>query len=314
MQNGQKVTKFVTINNRFSKIYSLNLASMILSAIIFSTWLILWLIASFGGYMSDNWWSGFIIEGIYALTGFSSLYCYGKAKRYYYYDYDPSGRADDNEKKVNVATNLMWNSWSIKTNTNSFITADILISYGLFELFATIASVFMVWANIKAIQVFILVGLQIGVPLEFSIFICIVSVIMLIMSRVLIWASTGLLAQNCADVGREYNAIIAERKRRNEAEQRIADELNRREADVKLLLAESGFKFFLKYYPQLVRVGVRDVVVEEDYSPTEKNERLKAAKKLIDSGLAPVAAQQILEKFSDLLTSEEKELALRIAG
>lgn len=314
MQNGQKVTKFVTINNRFSKIYSLNLASMILSAIIFSTWLILWLIASFGGYMSDNWWSGFIIEGIYALTGFSSLYCYGKAKRYYYYDYDPSGCADDNEKKVNVATNLMRNSWSIKTNTNSFITADILISYGLFELFATIASVFMVWANIKAIQVFILVGLQLGVPLEFSIFICIVSVIMLIMSRVLIWASTGLLAQNCADVGREYNSIMAERKRRNEAEQRIVDESNRREADIKQLLAESGFKFFLKYYPQLVRVGVRDVVVEEDYSPTEKNERLKAAKKLIDSGLAPVAAQQILEKFSDLLTSEEKELALRIAG
>ena len=54
--------------------------------------------------------------------------------------------------------------------------------------------------------------------------------------------------------------------------------------------------------------------MEEDYSPTEIAERLKAAKKLIDSGLAPAAAQQILEKFSDLLTSEEKEIALRIAG
>ena len=314
MQNGQKVTEFDTINNRFSKIYSLNLASMILSAIIFSTWLILWLIASLGGYMSDNWWGGFIVEGIYALTFFSSSYCYGKSKRYYYYDYDPSECADDNEKKVNVAKNLMGNSWSTKTNTNSFITADILISYGLFELFATIASVFMVWANIIAIQLFIQVGLQLGVPLEFSIFICIVTVIMLIMSRILIWASTGLLAQNCVDVGREYNAIIAERKSRNEAEQRIADESNRREADVKQLLAESGFKFFLKYYPQLVRLGVRDVYVEEDYAPAEKESRLKAAKKLIDSGLASAAAQQILEKFSDLLSSKEKEVALRIAG
>ena len=61
-------------------------------------------------------------------------------------------------------------------------------------------------------------------------------------------------------------------------------------------------------------MGVRDVIVEEEYPPAEKTERLKAAKKLIDSGLAPAAAQLILEKFPDLLTSEEKELALRIVG
>ena len=124
----------------------------------------------------------------------------------------------------------------------------------------------------------------------------------------------GLLANNCHEIDREYNQIMADRKREEEAEQKFADRSRRRVDDVKQLLAESGFKFFLKYYQQIVRLGIKDVVVEEDYSSTEITERLKAAKKLIDSGLAPAAAQQILEKFSDLLTSEEKEIALRIAG
>ena len=137
---------------------------------------------------------------------------------------------------------------------------------------------------------------------------------MLIVPRVLTWASVGLLANNCHEIEREYNQIMADRKREEEAEQKFADRSRRRVDDVKQLLAESGFKFFLKYYQQIVRLGIKDVVVEEDYSPTEIAERLKAAKKLIDSGLAPAAAQQILEKFSDLLTSEEKEIALRIAG
>lgn len=68
----------------------------------------------------------------------------------------------------------------------------------------------MVWINIEAIKVVIELDIQV-----FGVTILILTVVTLLVSRVLIWASTGLLAQNCADVGRKYNAIMAERKRRN---------------------------------------------------------------------------------------------------
>lgn len=311
MQNEYNVSDLVTVNNRFARMVTLNFISFILSAIVLGAWFILWIIAMIMGTMGDAWGYGIILMGCYALAFASSSICYTKSKQYYREEYSSIKYTVDGEiTTINIATNLMCNSWASKNNDFMFRTTDIIISYFLLEIFAIIASFFMVWVNIEAIQIVV----SLGVEQEITIILCTISIILLVVSRVLIWAGTGLLVHNCRNIGTEYNTIMAERKRRNEAEQRIADESNLRATDVKQLLAESGFKFFLKYYPQLVRVGVRDVCVEEDYSPTEKAERLKAAKKLIDSGLAPAAAQQILEKFSDLLTSEEKALALRIAG
>ncbi len=310
MQNEYKVSDLVAVNNRFAKMVTLNFVSLILSAIVLGAWFILWIVAMITGTMGDAWVYGTILMACYALTLASSSICHTKSKQYYCEEYNSINYAVDGEiTTINIATNLMYNSWASKNSDVMFRTTDIIISYCLLEIFATIASFFMVWINIEAIKVVIELDIQV-----FGVTILILTVVTLLVSRVLIWVSTGLLAQNCSDVGRKYNTIMAERKRRNEAEQKIADESNQRAADVKQLLAESGFKFFLKYYPQLVRVGVRDVIVEEEYLPAEKTERLKAAKKLIDSGLAPAAAQLILEKFPDLLTSEEKELALRIVG
>ncbi len=310
MWNERRALNLVTVNNRFARMITLNFISLIMSAIIFAAWIVLCFFALFVGYMIETWWYVLIIIIPYGFGLFSSSRCYGKSKRYYYYDYDPVKRADGDEKTINIAANLMWNSWANKAASGMFIATDVIINYSLFEIIATIASAFMVWANIEAIQICIAFGIQ----EELSIALIVITVVLLITSRVLTWASVGLLANNCHEIEREYNQIMADRKREEEAEQKFADRSRRRVDDVKQLLAESGFKFFLKYYQQIVRLGIKDVVVEEDYSPTEIAERLKAAKKLIDSGLAPAAAQQILEKFSDLLTSEEKEIALRIAG
>ncbi len=310
MWNERHALNLVTVNNRFARMITLNFISLIMSAIILAGWMVLCFFALFVGYMVENWWYVLVIIIPYSFGLFSSSHCYGKSKRYYYYDYDPVKHADSNEKTINIAANLMWNSWSNKAASGMFIATDVIISYSLFEIIATIASAFMVWANMEAIQI----CMEFGIQEELSIALIVITVVLLITSRVLTWVGTGLLAQNCQCIEREYNLIMADRKREEAAEQKLVDQSRRMAADVKQLLSQSGFKFFLKYYPQLVRVGVRDVVVEEDYSPTEITERLKAAKKLIDSGLAAAAAQHILEKFSDLLTSEEKELALRIAG
>lgn len=309
MDNSKTLSVERTVN-RFGTMYALNLISLIVSASILVLWHVMWLITWTMGYLGSYWWSGFILILFFALVMLSSLYCFIKSKRLSSSCSDIDECADDNEKKVKIAKNLMAQSWTNKTGTKSFRTADIFWSYALFEIFGTIIMFLLLWVHIQSIQLLTLFE-QMS---EFAIAFIVISIVCLITPRILTWTGIGIFAKTCRDVGQHYNAIITARQQEEEADRKLVDEARKMEYDVKHLLAESGFKFFLKYYPQLVRMGVRDVNVEEDYSPTEKEERLKAAKKLIDSGLASAAAQQILEKFPDLLSREEKELALRIIG
>ena len=77
-------------------------------------------------------------------------------------------------------------------------------------------------------------------------------------------------------------------------------------------IEQCGMKFFIKYYPQIKRLPLRDVTVEENYTPIEKEERLKAVKQIIDNGLTEFALSQILKEYSDMLSEDEIVSAKKI--
>ena len=73
------------------------------------------------------------------------------------------------------------------------------------------------------------------------------------------------------------------------------------------LIKKCGMKFFIKYYKQIKRLPLRDVEVTENYSPTEREERLQAAKQIIDLNLTEFTLNEILKSYGDIL--DETELA-----
>ena len=80
----------------------------------------------------------------------------------------------------------------------------------------------------------------------------------------------------------------------------------------KTLLQTCGMRFFIKYYQQIKTLPIRDVVVSETYSPEERDERLTAAKKIIDLNLTTIALKTIVEKYGGSLESEETEQAKKL--
>ncbi len=68
----------------------------------------------------------------------------------------------------------------------------------------------------------------------------------------------------------------------------------------------------MKYYKTLLRLPVRDIEIDENYTSEEKTERLTAAKSLIEQGFSKYAAQHILDNYADLLTNDEKVTANEI--
>ena len=62
-------------------------------------------------------------------------------------------------------------------------------------------------------------------------------------------------------------------------------------------------QFFIEYYPQIKRLPIRDITVSDYYS-SEREVRLTAAKKFVDSGLTECALCYIIETYSDILSSE----------
>lgn len=78
------------------------------------------------------------------------------------------------------------------------------------------------------------------------------------------------------------------------------------------LIKKCGVRFFIKYYRQIKRLSLRDVVVSENYTPAERTERIFAAKKLIDLNLTEFALIEILKEYSDVLSKNEIEQAKSI--
>lgn len=93
----------------------------------------------------------------------------------------------------------------------------------------------------------------------------------------------------------------------NERRQREAKRAKRENVIYKQLIEKCGIKFFIKYYKQIKRLPLRDVEVSENYSSTEREERLLAAKKIIDQDLAEFTLNEILKSYSDILAKNEIE-------
>lgn len=101
-------------------------------------------------------------------------------------------------------------------------------------------------------------------------------------------------------------------KREELQEKRKSEKISNDKIAMLQLLEQCGMKFFLKYYKTLLRLPVRDIEIDENYTPEEKNERLSAAKSLIEQGFSKYAAQHILDNYADLLTDDEKTIASEI--
>ena len=154
----------------------------------------------------------------------------------------------------------------------------------------------------------------------------IVYLLIIIASRILIWIGVGMFVKNCDLMEAEWKNDPPERikmlrqkqaqeKRLQEerlAAERAAQEIVDKKQKTKNLLEQCGMKFFLKYYKMISALPLRDVAVEEEFSPEEKNERLQAAKKLIDEDLSVYAAQYILDNFSEYMLYREKSIAEEI--
>ena len=98
--------------------------------------------------------------------------------------------------------------------------------------------------------------------------------------------------------------LEAEQARKKlEAEQARKQKNDEETATCKELLEQCGMQFFIKYYPQLKRLPIPDITVSDHYFP-ERQVRLTAAKKIVDSGLTECALHYIVETYGDVLSSE----------
>lgn len=77
----------------------------------------------------------------------------------------------------------------------------------------------------------------------------------------------------------------------------------------KELICKCGIRFFIKYYNQIKRLPLRDVAITENYSAAEREERLIAAKQIIDLNLTEFALSEIIQSYSDVLDKAELEQA-----
>lgn len=75
------------------------------------------------------------------------------------------------------------------------------------------------------------------------------------------------------------------------------------------LLEKCGMRFFIKYLKQIQTLPLRDVIIEENYSSSERNERLNATKEIVDLDMVKLALNQIIQNYSSALKSEEIENA-----
>ncbi|MCH5156829.1 MAG: hypothetical protein J1G02_03005 [Clostridiales bacterium] len=89
-------------------------------------------------------------------------------------------------------------------------------------------------------------------------------------------------------------------------------EYKKRLSQYKKLTERCGIKFFIKYYSQIKRLPLRDIVIEENYSVHEKEERLKAAKLIIKKRLTEFVVSQILIEYADVLGEDEVLTANKI--
>lgn len=187
-----------------------------------------------------------------------------------------------------------------------FPTPKIVLSFLLFEIIlAPFYILFIISFSIFVRDVFVAIN---SVPptiiVEIAIAILIVASIASIVARILIWIAGLMLIDNCKLMKKEWDEnppafVIAEKER-------IARE-NKIEQDkecstkAKILLEQCGMRFFVQYYEQIKLLPLRDITVEETYSPAEREERLTIAKQIIDKELTVYALRIIIDDYKTIL-------------
>ena len=134
-------------------------------------------------------------------------------------------------------------------------------------------------------------------------------------SHIWLFVADGFLIHSCILIKRKWKNsppdFIFEKNERikHKKEEQISAKNTKQYQD---LIDRCGIRFFIKYYNQIKRLPLRDVLIVENYSPIEREERLVAAKQIIDSNLAEFALREIINSYSDVLDNGELEQAKSI--
>ena len=137
----------------------------------------------------------------------------------------------------------------------------------------------------------------------------------MLLSHSFVYFADIFLISNCVLIRREWaddppefvKRKLAEKTKRQEekTQQKEETQTQRNETQSRALLQKCGMRFFIKYYRQIKTLPLRDVIIAESYSPEEKEERLSAAKQIIDQNLTAVALKTIINVYGENLGSEE---------
>lgn len=176
-----------------------------------------------------------------------------------------------------------------KMNNDFANTVTIIISSFYPLLFAVVMSLFS-WGNSAVVGFwFGLAGM--AAALHFPLYI-----------------ADGFLIHNCVLIKREWKENPPEfiKIRQAEKEKAAAQKATAaKQTQFRPLIDQCGIKFFIKYYKEIKRMPLRDVEVSENFTPAEREERLSAAKRIIDAGLSEFAFREILHTYADILNETE---------
>ena len=126
------------------------------------------------------------------------------------------------------------------------------------------------------------------------------------------YVASYILIYNCVLIKREWKENPPDFAKQEYAEKEQQKAAKKTEQDKQLYLAlieKCGIGFFIKYYRQISRLPLKDVNVTESYSSAEREERLLAAKKIINLGLSELALTEIIRAYDDILDKEVIDLA-----
>lgn len=130
-----------------------------------------------------------------------------------------------------------------------------------------------------------------------------------------LYVSDIFLGYNCILIKREWQneppSFIVEKRKRKEND-KLYNETKQKTAQYKILIEQCGIKFFIKYYEQIRKLPLRDITIYENYDPNEREERLLAAKRIIDLGLTEFTLTEIINSYSDVLAQSEIDQAKSI--
>ena len=129
-------------------------------------------------------------------------------------------------------------------------------------------------------------------------------------SHSFLYIANIFLIINCFLIKREWKdnpPAFKTAKKQVDAKRKEQKTLTQKKKVYTRLIEKSGIKFFVKYYEQIKKLPLRDVEIVGNYSLEEKQERLYAAKKIIDLNLTEFALNEILTNY-DLNSDEQAKI------